>query len=87
MRGRHLSDHWTFVENGKPLEVRVRGSLCTSGTEVMHDRALAGLGTGIEGQWDLEQDIAEGRLVALLAHFDQSLSDLPDAQYRDIVLG
>ena len=76
VRGRHLYDHWTFVENGEPLEVRVRGTLITSSTEVMHDWALAGLGIGIKAHWDIEQDIAEGRLVELLAHFAVNPIDL-----------
>ena len=72
VRRHQVYDRWTFVENGEPLEVRVRGALSTSNSEVIHDWALAGLGIGLKALWDLEQDLAEGRLVELLAPFTAS---------------
>ena len=76
VRGHHVYDRWTFVENGEPLEVRVQGSLSTSSAEVLHDWALDGLGVGIKAHWDVEQDIAEGRLVELLISFAANPIDL-----------
>ena len=76
VRGHHVYDRWNFVADGKPLEVRVRGSLCTSSAEVMHDWTLAGLGVGIKARWDIEQDIADGQLVELLAPFADNPIDL-----------
>lgn len=62
-------DRWTFVEQGQPIEVRVRGSLSSSSSEVMHDWMLAGHGIGLKALWDIEDDLAEGRLVEVLAPF------------------
>lgn len=69
VRGHQVYDRWTFVDDGEPIEVRVRGSLATSSAEVMHDWALAGLGVGLKALWDIEGDLTEGRLVELLAPF------------------
>jgi DNA-binding transcriptional LysR family regulator len=72
VRGHQLFDRWTFVEDGKPLEVRVRPSLSTSSAEVVHDWILSGHGVGLKALWDIEDDLAEGRLVELLAPFTAS---------------
>jgi DNA-binding transcriptional LysR family regulator len=72
VRGHQLFDRWTFVEDGKPLEVRVRPSLSTTSAEVVHDWILSGHGVGLKALWDIEDDLAEGRLVELLAPFTAS---------------
>jgi DNA-binding transcriptional LysR family regulator len=69
VRRRQVYDCWSFVENGEPIEVCVRGSLSSSSSEVMHDWMLAGLGVGLKALWDIEGDLAEGRLVEVLAPF------------------
>lgn len=76
MRGHQVYDRWTFVENGKPLEVRVRGALSTSSAEVTHDWVLSGHGVGLKALWDIEDDLAEGRLVELLAPFTDNAINL-----------
>jgi DNA-binding transcriptional LysR family regulator len=65
-------DRWTFVEKGKPSEVWVRGTLSTSTAEVVHDWILSGHGVGPKALWDIEHDLAEGRLIELLAPFTDS---------------
>lgn len=72
VRGHQIFDRWTFVEDGKPLEVRVRPSLSTTSAEVVHDWILSGHGVGLKALWDIEDDLAEGRLVELLAPFTAS---------------
>jgi DNA-binding transcriptional LysR family regulator len=69
VRGQQIYDRWTFGENGQPVEVRVRGQLSTSSSEVLHEWTLAGLGVGLKALWDIEDDLAEGRLVELLASY------------------
>jgi DNA-binding transcriptional LysR family regulator len=69
VRGHEIYDRWTFVEDGKPLEMRVRGTLSTTSAEVVHDWILAGHGVGLKALWDIEEDLAEGRLIELLAPF------------------
>ena len=76
VRGHQIYDRWTFVENGKPLEVRVRGKLSTSSAEVMHDWILSGHGVGLKALWDIEDDLAEGRLVEVLAPFTDNAINL-----------
>jgi DNA-binding transcriptional LysR family regulator len=69
VRGHQVYDRWSFAENGKPIEVQVRGSLSTSSAEVLHDWALAGHGIALKALWDVEEDLADGSLVELLAPF------------------
>jgi DNA-binding transcriptional LysR family regulator len=72
VRRHQIYDRWTFIEKGQPLEVRVRGGLSTSSGEVVHDWALAGMGICLKVLWDIERDLAEGRLVELLTPFTAS---------------
>lgn len=72
LRGHQPLDRWTFVVDGKPLEVRVRRTLSTNSAEVVHDWILSGHGVGLKALWDVEDDLAEGRLVELLAPFTDS---------------
>jgi DNA-binding transcriptional LysR family regulator len=69
LRRHQVYNRWSFVENGEPIEVLVRGSLSSSSAEVVHDWTLAGLGVGLKALWDIEDDLAEGRLIELLAPF------------------
>ena len=76
VRGRHVYDRWTFTDQGRPMEVQVRGPLSTSSAEVVHDWALAGHGIGLKALWDIEPDLAAGRLVELLAPFARNAINL-----------
>ena len=69
LRGHQPLDRWTFVEDGKPLEVRVPRTLSSNSAEVVHDWILSGHGLGLKALWDIEEDLAQGRLVELLAPF------------------
>ena len=71
-RGHRVYDRWPFIENGKPLEVRVRSTLSSSSSEVTHDWMLSGQGIGLKAHWDIEEDLTEGRLVELLAPFSDN---------------
>jgi DNA-binding transcriptional LysR family regulator len=66
MFGRHLFDRWPFQEDGKQRNVQVQGSLCCDNTEVVHSWALSGCGVTMRALWDIEEDLAEGRLIELL---------------------
>ncbi|THD70745.1 hypothetical protein, partial [Phenylobacterium sp.] len=61
-------DRWTFVDNGKPLEVRTPRTLSTN-SEVIHHWILAGHGLGMKALWNVEGDLATARLVELLAPY------------------
>ena len=69
MRGRRLFDRWSFQQNGTPREVQVRGSLWSDNAEVVHGWALSGCGITLKALWDIEEDLAAGRLVELLKPF------------------
>jgi DNA-binding transcriptional LysR family regulator len=69
VRGRHVFDRWTFLENNKPREVRVNGTLLTNHSEVMHEWTLMGRGLGFKALWDIEDELRDGRLVEVLAPF------------------
>ena len=69
VRRHQVYNSWSFVENGEPVEVLVRGSLSSSSAEVVHDWTLAGLGIGLKALWDIQDDLAEGRLIELLTPF------------------
>lgn len=71
VRGRHVFDRWVFHENGKRCEVQVRGALLSDNAEVVHGWALAGRGIALKALWDIEDDLASGRLVELLQPFAQ----------------
>ena len=69
VRGRHVFDRWTFAEDGKPGEVQVRGTLLTNNAEVVHGWVLEGRGLALKALWDIEDELADGRLVEVLASF------------------
>lgn len=69
VRGRHVFDRWSFQEAGRPREVQVKGALSTNHAEVLHGWALMGQGIALKALWDIEQDLAEGKLVELLAPY------------------
>ena len=76
VRGRHIFDRWTFVEDGQPKEVQVKGPLKTNHAEVMHGWALTGRGIGLKALWDIEDDLKQGRLVELLPSFADNVINL-----------
>ena len=69
VRGRHVFDNWTFVDDKQPLDVQVRGALLTNNAEVLHGWILDGYGMGLKALWDIEDDLKAGRLVEVLAPF------------------
>jgi DNA-binding transcriptional LysR family regulator len=66
VRGRELFDRWLFREEGQQRYVHVQGRLTTNNAEVMHGWALMGRGICFKALWDIEQELADGRLVELL---------------------
>ena len=69
VRGRRVFDRWRFHRDGAPLEVRVGGSLASTSAEVIHDWALDGHGIAFKAEWDIVDDLREGRLVECLSTF------------------
>ncbi len=60
---------WAFRVDGEVLYLRPDGPLdCTDG-QVLHDWCLQGRGIAWRSTWEVEADIAAGRLVEVLADF------------------
>ena len=60
---------WAFVVDGEVTHLRPGGRLDCSDGQVLHDWCLAGLGIAWRSSWEVEQEIADGRLVAVLQEF------------------
>ncbi|MCR6630620.1 MAG: LysR substrate-binding domain-containing protein [Magnetospirillum sp.] len=57
---------WHFVGPDGDTAVRVGGRLASNNGEVVHAWALDGLGVVLKSVWDVEGDLAAGRLVPVL---------------------
>jgi DNA-binding transcriptional LysR family regulator len=68
-RRHRLLDRWRFRFDGVESEIRVAGTLSSSSGDVLHGWAVAGTGVSLEAMWDVEQDLAEGRLVECLGDY------------------
>jgi DNA-binding transcriptional LysR family regulator len=71
-RRHRLMDLWTFTKNGQDHPVKVGGSLSSANGDVLHAWALAGEGLSLEARWDVEEDLAAGRLVEVLPGYRAS---------------
>jgi len=60
---------WAFAVDGQVTHLRPNGRLDCSDGQVLHEWCLAGLGIAWRSTWEVEQDIAAGRLVSLLEPF------------------
>ncbi|OYU28197.1 MAG: LysR family transcriptional regulator [Burkholderiales bacterium PBB2] len=60
---------WAFAIDGAVQHLRPNGRLDCSDGQVLHDWCLAGLGLAWRSTWEVEGDIAAGRLVSVLDDF------------------
>ncbi len=60
---------WAFRVDGEVLHLRPAGPLDCSDGQVLHDWCLQGRGIAWRSTWEVEADIAAGRLVEVLADF------------------
>jgi DNA-binding transcriptional LysR family regulator len=60
---------WAFRVDGELTHLRPTGRLDCSDGQVLHEWCLAGLGLAWRSNWEVERDLAEGRLVAVLEDF------------------
>ena len=60
---------WAFVIDGAVQHLRPNGRLDCSDGQVLHDWCLAGLGLAWRSTWEVEGDIAAGRLLSVLDAF------------------
>jgi DNA-binding transcriptional LysR family regulator len=60
---------WAFEVDGRLTHLRPAGRLDCSDGQVLHDWCLAGLGIAWRSTWEVEREVASGRLQVLLAEF------------------
>jgi DNA-binding transcriptional LysR family regulator len=60
---------WAFMVDGELVYLRPRGRLDCSDGQVLHDWCAQGLGIAWRSTWEVEREVADGRLVALLDAF------------------
>ncbi|HLL18766.1 MAG TPA: LysR family transcriptional regulator [Rubrivivax sp.] len=60
---------WAFIVDGQVIHLRPSGPLDCSDGQVLHDWCLRGLGLAWRSTWEVESDIAAGRLKAVLEDF------------------
>ena len=60
---------WAFVVDGELEHLRPGGPLDCSDGQILHDWCLSGYGIAWRSTWEVEGDIAAGRLVTLLDAF------------------
>jgi DNA-binding transcriptional LysR family regulator len=61
---------WAFRIDGEVQHFRPGGPLDCSDGQVLHDWCLAGYGIAWRSTWEVESEIAAGRLVAVLQDYD-----------------
>jgi DNA-binding transcriptional LysR family regulator len=60
---------WAFLVDGQVTHLRPRGRLDCSDGQVLHQWCLAGLGIAWRSTWEVDADLAAGRLVAVLEDY------------------
>jgi DNA-binding transcriptional LysR family regulator len=60
---------WAFTVEGKVVHVRPAGTLDCSDGQVLHDWCLQGLGIAWRSTWEVQDEVNDGRLVAVLEDF------------------
>lgn len=57
---------WLLKQDGELRAVRVKGNMACSDGSVLHQWTLAGIGLAWRSLWEVQEDLAEGRLVSVL---------------------
>ena len=65
--GVRSEDIWSFEGEMGLENVKVSGDLSSNSTEVIEEWALAGMGLAMKSTWDVEDEIRDGHLVAVLS--------------------
>ncbi len=60
---------WLLRQNGQLRAVRVKGNLACSDGSVLHQWTLDGIGLAWRSLWEVQDDIAAGRLVTVLEEY------------------
>ncbi len=64
-----ILNRWRFLQNGKPIEIKVRGRLAASSSAVLQDWVQEGQGIGLLAMWDIYGALQNGAIEECLAEF------------------
>ena len=67
---------WTFLDNGKPVTLKVVGNMVCNDGQVLHDWALSGKGLAWRSMWEVGGEIAAGRLRTVLDQHEAPGNDI-----------
>lgn len=67
--GENLARSWEFTVDGTPYRVLVDGPRITNNGLLVRQWCLQGLGLCFKSRWDVQDDLARGTLVEVLASF------------------
>lgn len=64
------SNEWSFIVDGRPLNLKVQGNYVVNGGHGNYEAVIAGLGIGRMTDLRVLKDISAGRLVPILREFE-----------------
>ena len=67
---------WTFLNDGKPVTLKVSGNMVCNDGAVLHAWALAGKGLAWRSMWEVGGQIASGELATVLDDFAAPGNDI-----------
>ena len=67
--GTTVACNWEFAVDGTPYRVKVTGQRVTNNGLLVRQWSLQGLGLCFKSQWDVQDDLAKGALLEVLAPF------------------
>lgn len=67
---------WTFLDNGKPVTMKVGGNMVCNDGAVLHAWALAGKGLAWRSMWEVGAQIASGELCTVLDDYAAPGNDI-----------
>lgn len=70
-RGRHVLKQWKVQEDSVAKEIQVKPTLVCNSGEALYKWIRDGYGIGLQIEWDVEEDLAAGRLEECLRDFSQ----------------
>lgn len=60
---------WYFQQNGKPVTIKVSGSLDCNDGELLHRWACESLGLAWRSTWEIQSELASGQLITVLDEY------------------
>jgi DNA-binding transcriptional LysR family regulator len=67
---------WLFQQDGRPVTVRVRGSLDCNDSELLHRWCIEGLGLSWRSTWEIQRELCDGTLVTVLDDYASASYDI-----------